>query len=68
MYFNLLFLNFSLTAQRFAMMNMKAVIAELVLNFDSSSAEGFEYVQLSKMPGLLRQKEGTVQIMLKKRN
>ena len=46
-------------------MNMKILVAELLLSYSISLAEGYEDMKLSKMPGLIRQQDGTLQVVLK---
>lgn len=46
-------------------MEAKLVLADLVLNFDLSLADGYEQLKLSKRPGVVRPEDGTLRIVVK---
>uniref|UniRef100_A0A2P2I5F2 Cytochrome P450 9e2-like n=1 Tax=Hirondellea gigas TaxID=1518452 RepID=A0A2P2I5F2_9CRUS len=51
-------------AQRFAQMESKLALAELVLKYRLSLAEGYEQLSFDTSPGIMRLRKGTVMIKL----
>ena len=58
-------LPFLLVAQRFALMESKMALADVLLAFQLSNAPGFEEVKFDKTPGIIRPEAGSMKVIMK---